>query len=467
MSQPVTLVFDIGKTNKKLFLFDQDLCEISHEYTRFEEVPDEDGFMSEDLPALVKWIKTSAEKVLTNPAYEVKAINFSTYGASMVHLDKKGEPLTTFINYLKPFPEELLKEFFARYGPEERFAIETASPPMGMLNSGLQLYYLKYHKPDVFRRLHRSLHFPQYLSYLFTGTATTDYTSVGCHTGLWNYGKGSYAGWLKEEGLLQYLTPPEPAATVYPAKLSGININFGIGVHDSSSALVPYLNATDDPFVLISTGTWSICMNPFNNQALTNHELNADCLHFLSASGQQVKASRLFLGKHLSNQARLLSQFFQVEYQTYKSIPWRGEMLQSKRKSNKQLLFDHGLLIPQRFGFSSNPAQDLSIFDSYEDAYYHLIDELTDLQIASLKLAVGTSGIKRIFVDGGFSSNEVFVGMLANKLTGYKIYSSSFALGTALGAALLVNYRGMTKKYLKKNYNIKRHLPLTKENKKE
>ena len=467
MSQPVTLVFDIGKTNKKLFLFDENLCEIFHEYIRLEEVPDEDGFMSEDLASLVQWIKTSAEKVLTNPAYEVKAINFSTYGASMVHLDEKGDPITPFINYLKPFPDDLLKEFFSRYGPEERFAIETASPSMGMLNSGLQLYYLKYHKPEVFRRLHRSLHFPQYLSYLFTGKATTDYTSVGCHTGLWNYSQNSYADWLQKEELLQYLAPPEPAATVRPAKFYGKNIDVGIGVHDSSSALVPYLSATADSFVLISTGTWSICMNPFNDQVLTNDELNADCLHFLSASGQQVKASRLFLGKHLSNQARLLSQFFQVDYQTYKSIPWRSGIGRFKRKSSKELQFDHSLLRPERLGFTSNTAQDLSIFDSYEDAYYHLMDELTDLQIASLKLAIGTSGIKSIFVDGGFSSNEVFVGMLANKLTGYKIYSSSFALGTALGAALLVNYRGMTKKFLKKNYNIKRHLPLSKENNKE
>lgn len=465
MSQPVTLVFDIGKTNKKLFLFDEGLCEIFHEYTRFEELPDLDGFMSEDLVSLVHWIKTNAEKVLKNPAYKVKAINFSTYGASMVHLDKKGEPVIPFINYLKPFPDDLQKEFFSRYGPEERFAVETASPSMGMLNSGLQLYYLKHHKPEVFRRLHRSLHFPQYLSYLFTGRATADYTSIGCHTGLWNYGKSSYANWLEEEDLLQYLTPPEPATTVYPAKLHGKTIDIGIGVHDSSSALVPYLNATEDPFVLISTGTWSICMNPFNNQALTNDELNADCLHFLSANGQSVKASRLFLGKHLSNQARLLSQFFQVAYQTYKSMPWRSDMLKSKRKFDKELLFDHSLLGPERFGFTNNQAQDLSIFDSYEDAYYHLMDELTDLQIASLHLAIGTSGIKGIFVDGGFSSNEVFVGMLADKLTGYKIYSSSFALGTALGAALLVNYRGMTKKSLKKNYNIKRHLPLSKENK--
>jgi sugar (pentulose or hexulose) kinase len=87
MGKPVTLIFDIGKTNKKLFLFDENLSEIKHEYIRFEEIPDEDGFLSEDLPSLVKWIRESADRVFHNPEYEVKAMNFSTYGASMVHLD--------------------------------------------------------------------------------------------------------------------------------------------------------------------------------------------------------------------------------------------------------------------------------------------------------------------------------------------------------------------------------------------
>lgn len=459
MGQPVTLVFDIGKTNKKLFLFDEQLTEITHEYVRFDEVPDEDGFPSEDLPALVRWVKESAAKVLHDPAYEVKAINFSTYGASMVHLDDQGQVITPFINYLKPFPEELLQQFFSKYGPDEKFALETASPPMGMLNSGLQLYYLKHHKQGPFRRLHSSLHFPQYLSFLFTGIRTADYTSLGCHTGLWNFAQAKYASWVIQEGLERYLTPVEESDSFYESNIDGKMVRIGIGVHDSSSALMPYLNATDEPFVLVSTGTWSVCMNAFNEQVLTGEELSADCLNFLSSRGTSVKASRLFLGKHLSDQARRLSEFFHTDYQRYKQMPWTGGFV-SKRKSPKEFLFDHSLLHPERFGFLNNPGQDLSIFKSYDEAFYHLMDELTDLQIASLKLAIGESSIRRIFIDGGFSSSATFVGMLAAKLPDYKIYSASFALGTALGAALLVNYRSMSRKFLKENYNIRRHLPL-------
>ena len=37
---PVTAVFDIGKTNKKFFLFDENLSEVYHSYTRLDPIPD-------------------------------------------------------------------------------------------------------------------------------------------------------------------------------------------------------------------------------------------------------------------------------------------------------------------------------------------------------------------------------------------------------------------------------------------
>jgi len=45
-------------------------------------------------------------------------------------------------------------------------------------------------------------------------------------------------------------------------------MKMGFGVHDSSAALIPYLKAQKNPFLLISTGTWSISINPFNKEKL-------------------------------------------------------------------------------------------------------------------------------------------------------------------------------------------------------
>ncbi|MEQ9218285.1 MAG: FGGY family carbohydrate kinase [Cyclobacteriaceae bacterium] len=451
----VIAIFDIGKTNKKFFIFDKDFNQLEHEYIRFEEIPDDDGFASEDLDKLTEWIFATFDKLLANDKYEVESINFSTYGASLVHLDEEGNRVTPFYNYLKPFPKELEQQFFATM-PKVEFETKTASPFLGFLNSGLQLYYLKYAKPEYFSKIKHTLHFPQYLSSLFTKKYVTDYTSVGCHTGLWDFQQGQYADWVRDEGLIELLAPVVPSTYSTPIEIKGHKVKVGAGVHDSSSTLIPYINSTNEPFMLVSTGTWSICMNFFNEASMTSEELKADCLNFLSIRGTSVKASRLLLGKHLSEQAKILSDYYQVDYQSYKNLKWNSSYT-TKRTDTKQLLFDHSLIKPERFGYQNSAHPDLSIFDSYEDALLNLFDELTDLQIASLELAIGKSEIRKVYLDGGISSSEVFVTFLTKKLPDFEIYSTSFALGSALGAALLANYRTLSAGFLSNNYKITKH----------
>ena len=107
----VTAVFDIGKTNKKFFLFDQHYREVHKEYIRFKEVEDEDGHPTEDLLALQQWLKDVFHRILDNSKYDVKAINFSSYGASLVHVDENGNPLIPFYNYTKSLPKETVAFF--------------------------------------------------------------------------------------------------------------------------------------------------------------------------------------------------------------------------------------------------------------------------------------------------------------------------------------------------------------------
>ena len=167
--QRVTAVFDIGRTNKKFFLFDEDYREVRREYVVLEETVDEEGYPTEDLAAVRQWLREVFHRILEARVYDVRAINFSSYGASFVHLDADGEVATPLYNYTKPVDDALLEEFYAKYGPEAEFTARTGSPRAGLLNSGMQLYWLKYRKPEVFGRIRYSLHLPQYLSYVFTG----------------------------------------------------------------------------------------------------------------------------------------------------------------------------------------------------------------------------------------------------------------------------------------------------------
>ncbi len=446
----VTAIFDIGKTNKKFFLLDSDFKEVHREYTRIHEVADDDGFPCEDLDELIGWIRQVYQRVLSDAKFSIKSLNFSTYGASLVHLDSDGHRVTPFYNYLKPFPEQLKEQFIATHGDQENFELMTSSPLMGMLNSGLQLYYLKYSRPEMFGKIVRTVHFPQYLSSLFTGEYVADYTSLGCHTGLWDTSNNRYAQWVLDEGLGRLMCPVVSSDTHFMK--DGVRV--GVGIHDSSSALVPYYNANQDPFALISTGTWSISMNLYNHGMLTLNELKVDCLNFMNPKGLSVKATRLFLGKHLSQTARLISDYYGVSYEAYKALK-KPIFFESKRINRQHLLFDHGLLDPERFGFVNNVAPDFASFDGYEDAMSQFFDEITDLQIESLKLVIGSADVKHIYVDGGFSSSEIFIQFLADKLPGYLVFSSSFPLGSALGAALVANHRNLPDGFLEKVYDVK------------
>ena len=44
MKETVIAIFDIGKTNKKLILFNEDLRVVSEKEQKFAEIKDEDGF---------------------------------------------------------------------------------------------------------------------------------------------------------------------------------------------------------------------------------------------------------------------------------------------------------------------------------------------------------------------------------------------------------------------------------------
>src|SRR5215467_3140002 len=210
MKIPVIAIFDVGKTNKKIILFDESYQVLNETSIQFDEISDEDGFPCEDLDVLTNWLLQSLQNILANEHYELRAVNFAAYGASLVHLDKLNKPITALYNYLKPYPEFLKDQFYNSYGGENSFSKQTASPALGSLNSGMQIYRLKYEQPGIFNKIHCSLHLPQYLSFIVSKRLSTDITSVGCHTNLWDFEKNSYHDWVKKENILEKFAAMHP-----------------------------------------------------------------------------------------------------------------------------------------------------------------------------------------------------------------------------------------------------------------
>lgn len=451
--EKVTAVFDIGKTNKKFFLFDKDYQEIYREYTSFDLIEDEDGHPTEDLSALKSWMKEVFDRILTTKKHDITAINFSTYGASFVHLDEYGKVLTPLYNYTKPFDQNLTNKFYDTYGPQPEFAKVTGSSNDGMLNSGLQLYWLKHTQPDVFKKIKYSLHLPQYLSYIFTGIPLSEYTSIGCHTALWDYTKKDYHEWVYKEEIHKLLPPIVSTETSINMNYNGKRIKLGIGIHDSSAALLPYVRSIKKKFILVSTGTWSIALNPFSENALNDNDIDKNCINYMRINGKPVKASRVFLGNEYAIQVKKLSKHFSVQADYHKKV-----------KFNYETFFDIIKDFEYCFHWDSitdenMPEKTQFAYDKFEHAYHHLMIELVLLQIESIKIVTGGDTIDKLYIDGGFSDNDVYIKLVSHYLRNMEVRTTDSSLGSALGAAIAISDSKLNSKFLRKNYSLKKHVP--------
>jgi L-fuculokinase len=75
--QPVIAVFDVGKTNKKLLLFNEAYEVVYEESGQLPETTDEDGFACENVEALAAWVLQAYEAICKNESFIIKAVNFS------------------------------------------------------------------------------------------------------------------------------------------------------------------------------------------------------------------------------------------------------------------------------------------------------------------------------------------------------------------------------------------------------
>lgn len=436
----VIAIFDIGKTNKKVFLWDEDYKIVFEQHQNFDEIQDEDGFLGEDLPAVQAWMIAIFSKLMALSTYEICALNFSGYGATVVFVDANGLSITPLYNYLKQFPAGLFP--YDSYGGQDEFARATASPILGNLNSGLQAFRVLKTKVDFESGARWVLHWPNFLSSIFTGQFISEITSIGCHTALWDFDTHAYHAWVNDFGL-NYFLP-----TIKSADSNLLDLKFkiptGPGLHDSSSALVPYLKAVQTPFLLISTGTWCISMHPFNASALTEVELKNDVLCFLQVNGKPVKAARLFAGNTHEIQTRRLENFFKVPAGFHKQISFESVYLTELNQAIHSIpsIFESNAEYLNECSFDT---KDLEDFGSYTLAYVQLMIDLVCQQIFSLRLLLHQAPVPKILVDGGFSKNQLYMNFLVHAFPTVEIYGAEVAQASSLGAALVMHEAWNTK----------------------
>jgi sugar (pentulose or hexulose) kinase len=435
MKETVIAIYDIGKTNKKIILFNEDFRIVSEIEEKFSEISDDDGFGCDDIEHIEDWIKDSLSSLIHSDVYELKAVNFTTYGATLVYLGENGKRLTPVYNYLKPMDEKIPESLYKRHGGRDEFCRRTASPALGMLNSGLQPLWLKSAEPEVFRKIKHILHFPQYLSYLITGKIYSEHTSIGCHTALWDFDNMTYHPWTKIYGL--NLPEPVPVGTLSEIYIDGKKLQIGVGIHDSSSSLAPYFSGSKGKFLLISTGTWCINMNPFNTEKLTAEQLDKDCLCYMSITRDPVKSSRLFLGYLHEAALKPIYEHFRKGEDYYTKVKADDQL-----SAQLQLKFAGKKIFFQTGTYSRDLKEhiDMYEFSTFDEAYHQLMNELAALTIEAINLVLPENDdIENLYITGGFSKSELFQRLISNAYPAKSVYTSEISNGSALGAALAVS----------------------------
>ena len=83
--------------------------------------------------------------------------------------------------------------------------------------------------------------------------------------------------------------------------------------------------------------------------------------------------------------------------------------------------------------------RELAVFDSFGQAYHRLMMDIMEQQVASTRLVLHDTDVRRIFVDGGFGRNQVYMHLLAEAFPDMEVFAASIPQATAMGAALAIH----------------------------
>lgn len=455
-------VIDIGMTNKKVAIYDDNLVQLDAAYTNFgpRMVADSAGkeIKTHDLDGMKKWFFARIAEFAKK--WPIKAIAVSTHGATLVCLGEDGKVCAPCVFYTEETGEALQEEFYRIAGSRVQLQRETASPAFGsLLNVAKTPLYLKEHFPVEYGRTKTMLFYAQYWGYVLTGKTGIEPTLSACHTCLWDHEHLAWSPVADRLGIRKFL-PKECSSTCSAlgtltretAKELGLpeSTIVTMGIHDSNASLLPYLakeGAND--FVLNSTGSWCVAMHPQKKIEFQDEDIGKIVFFNQSALGTPVKTA-IFVG----------GMEFNAWVDLWRKINGLGDDAfpsHTVETVNNLLLARDTFLLPElvagsgQFVGSKSGIMEKGEFYPFEDVESGkriplvMRDEHAFLAVLEASLVIQTetalrrAGLKdgtKVFTEGGFRKNALYNSLLPTVLSGNQAYRTSMAEATAAGAAM-------------------------------
>jgi len=302
--QGTYVVIDIGKTRSKVTLWSHQGTLLDKDVRHNAECM-KDGLRRLDRRGIGEWLVDSLSRYRRQ---HVEAIIPVAHGAGVVPL-KDDAPCVEPLDYEQPIPADIMEGYRQQRDP---FAL-TGSPalPNG-LNFGSQLYWLERLYPEEMRGA-LLVPWAQYWAWFLSGEATTELTSLGCHSDLWNPTKGGFSllanrmGWDRSFAPLVHAEDSIGNLRAKLAAETGLSPDVRIyaGLHDSNAALLAargFEEIADNEATILSTGTWFVAMRltgeTVNREALPEAR---DCLVNVDAFGRPVPSARFMGGREIES----------------------------------------------------------------------------------------------------------------------------------------------------------------------
>ncbi len=305
-STRATVVLDVGKSLAKISLWAPDGALLERR-TRPNPRIDSQHYLALDTAGIETWLARTLHDY-SRIASIGRLIPLSHGAAAAVV--QHGRLLLPPLDYEHPIPLPLHREYDA---DREPFAL-TGSPalPDG-LNLGAQLHFLQTLFPELLSGEATILPWAQYWSWLLSGRAASEVTSLGCHTDLWHPLAAGYSRMATWRGWAQRFAPlaraEEVLGVISPvwARRTGLpsDVEVHCGLHDSNAALVaarafPEFAGRD--MTVLSTGTWFVALRTPSGKKFTRIAAlpeSRDCLVNVDAFGQPIPSARFMGGREI------------------------------------------------------------------------------------------------------------------------------------------------------------------------
>mgnify|MGYP001167426369 FL=1 len=446
-------VIDIGRTNKKLLLYDLKLNPVDGAYATIDDIP-HGNENHEPIDATAAWFLNALADMAAS--HRIANITITTYGGAFVCLDEQGRVALPPLSGSTDPGEDVQASFDALIGDPRRIQRRMATPRMPFLSVMARgIHYVKERYPELFARTRTLINLPQYYGYLLTGQTGNERTYMGTHTALWDFERMDWSE-VRERLGVEALIPPtlsrawDVLGTLTPevARKTGLSpeVRVTMGIHDSNAAMVPFLIKQPEDFMLVSTGSMCVVMHPEPGVRFREEDFGEMVYYNLNAFDGVFKTALFVAG---------------LEFDIYMGLLGGRHGRQDPPDIDPELLADilgrrEEFILPAIVPFGmylNSPArlvegdQVYPLGDVFSGKGPRFLDDYErSCALLTLSMALHTrKAMERaghapgmpVIIEGGFSHNALYTRLIASLAPESPVMLTGLKEASAFGAALL------------------------------